>query len=110
MDQNTLDGIVKDVLRAALMLVIMNTVTLLTAFGFDLSIEQVAALKAFFDSATILGFLVARLLKVLHDSKPAQVQVVNAEGQDVALIEPPARATRSSRRQSGDGKDGTTSS
>ena len=98
MNQGTLDEVVKDVLRATLMLVIQNTITLVTVFGFALTDVQTAAIIGFANSITTLGFLIARLLKIAHDSKPAQVQMVDAGGEPVTLatepLTPPERPVR----------------
>lgn len=69
MSPNTVDDIVKDVLRAALMSVVTSGITLATLFGFDLTSEQQSALILFGNNLTILGFLVARLLKIAHEAK-----------------------------------------
>ena len=102
MNQNIMDDVVKDVLRAALMSVLTSGITLATLFGFDLTSEQQSGIILFFNNVIILSFLCARLLKIAHDSRPAQVQVVDASGApaDVTLTTtvpqtPPRPADRS---------------
>jgi len=86
MRQHAADEAIKDVLRGVLMIFLLSLINLLGAFGLPLTDIQIDALKGFLDAALVLAFLVFRLLKLYHDSRPAQVQIVDAQGDDVQVV------------------------